>query len=95
MEIEDIRSQLLAREIHRSMGTMVDTATEEQLLKEKELLAVLPQNNLQNVVKLLRDDCRNTFHHLGERRLICQLSDKTGSLVTAPDQPFATLYDVT
>ena len=43
----------LARDLHRSMGSKLDTATEAELLLEIEHLCVIPQNNLVNVVKLL------------------------------------------
>ena len=83
----DIRDQLLAacdtdlrRDLHRSMGSALDTAMEKAVLKEIEQLAVLSQSNLVNVVKLLatsqdRDETvRSYLARLKGAAAVCKLT---------------------
>ena len=89
----EIRDQLvaacdedLARDLHRSMGSKLDTATEAELLLEIEHLCVIPQNNLVNVVKLLaltqdRDKpVRSFLARLKGCASICKLTVKCTSM---------------
>ena len=98
----EIRDQLvaacdedLARDLHRSMGTKLDTATEAELLLEIENFCVIPQNNLVNVVKLLaltqdRDELVRSFlARLKGCASICKLTVQCTSVDCAEDVSYS------
>ena len=91
-EVEDIRDQLLAccetelrRDIHRSLGSAVQTKSEQEIMLEIKKLAVLVRSNLVNVVALMsasqeRDEnIRSYLARVRGMANVCKLSETCSS----------------
>ena len=87
LEVQDIRDQLticcsdeLYRDLHRSLGSSLQTKTEEELIKEMKKLAVPHHSNLVNIVNLRsitqeRDErVRSYVARIRGRASICELT---------------------
>ena len=86
-EVVDIRDQLLAccetdlrRDLHRYLGTGVDTKSEVELLAEIKKIAVVTRSNLVNVVSLMSaaqehgETCRSYLARIRGLANVCKLS---------------------
>ena len=86
-DITDIRDQLLAccetdlrRDLHRYLGTGVDTKSEKELLAEIKQIAVITRSNLVNVVSLMSavqehgETCRSYLARIRGMANVCKLS---------------------
>ena len=86
-DIVDIRDQLLAccetdlrRDLHRYLGTGVDTKSEGELLAEIKKIAVITRSNLVNVVSLMSaaqehgESCRSYLARIRGLANVCKLS---------------------
>merc|ERR1711888_414056 len=85
--VTDIRDQLLAccetdlrRDLHRYLGTGVDTKSEVELLAEIKKIAVITRSNLVNVVSLMSaaqehgETCRSYLARVRGLAKVCKLS---------------------
>ena len=83
----DIRDQLLAccetdlrRDLHRYLGTGVDTKSEGELLTDIKRIAVITRSNLVNVLSLMSaaqehgESCRSYLARIRGLANVCKLS---------------------